>query len=472
MIPSELSSEDLVDRLLTLSETEPVSILDACGKRGWGPGLLVAGIRERECTKYSDSNSAEFLSQLEEIDRTSNVLFFTVSYDLGRILQGTCEPKDVIHRQATEPLFFAASYEAVVVHDYSSGATFIEGAPEAAGSLENAIKGAAPYDQRQIRETTVAALPEFEMSKAEYISKIEEILELIRSGDTYQTNLTQKITVDNLRSDARGIYMALKRDHPAAFSAFIERPSDHVLSISPERFFRTWFENGKHRIEASPIKGTRPRGGTPAEDVRLREELASSAKDRAENIMITDLLRNDLGRVCEFGSVKVDSLCRIEELPSLFHLVSTISGDLSEGARISDILKALFPCGSITGCPKIRTMEIIDDLEPSERGLSMGSIGFSYDRNAMPELDRIWNPDSVRRPAKGQRCYDLSVAIRTMVIREGVAEFNVGGGVVIDSDPDCEYQESLDKAAAILKALGAEEAANKRPTSRPAEQST
>lgn len=468
----ELNSEDLVGRILTLSETEPVSILDACGNRGWGRGLLVAGIGELESVDSFDSNADRLLSHFEELERTSPALFFTVSYDLGRILQRTHKTGDVIFRPGTEPYYFAAAYEAVVVHEYSTGRTFVDGNAEASASLRASILGAAPYEGAPEPDRSQTTPPEFEMSREEYVSKICEILELIRAGETYQTNLTQKIRVNSGSIDPRSLFLTLRTEHPAAFSAFIKRPLDHVISISPERFFRTGFEDGKQRIEASPIKGTRPRGIDPEEDKSLRDDLSSSSKDRAENIMITDLLRNDLGRVCEFGSVKVDALCEIEELPSLFHLVSTISGDLRQEMGISDLLQALFPCGSITGCPKIRTMEIIDELEPSGRGLSMGSIGFSYDRNALPELDRIWNPNSAGRPAKGQRCYDLSVAIRTMVIREGVAEFNVGGGVVIDSDPEKEYQESLDKAAAILKALGAEKATRDRPTSRPAEQST
>lgn len=472
MIPLELSSEDLIGRLLGLAGTESVAVLDSCGPRGWGPGILVAGIREQGGLVSHESFGTETLSVLEENELEAPALFYTISYEFGHDLLGICrsgpERTKVL---GFEPRLRADRFAAVVIHEYGTGQTFIDGEPDAARSLKDSILDTAPLEDSG-RPCPGAVVPEFEMSRKDYISNIEAILELIRAGETYQTNFTQKIKVDRTSMDPRRIYRSLRREHPAAFSAFIGRPSGHVVSISPERFFRTRYENGRHRIEASPIKGTRPRSIDPAEDRRLRDELASSAKDRAENIMITDLLRNDLGRVCEFGSVSVDSLCQIEELPSLFHLVSTISGDLREGTRISDLLKALFPCGSITGCPKIRTMEIIDELEPSERGISMGAIGLSFDRRAMPALDRIWNPDPVGTPPKGSRCYDLSVAIRTMVIRGSVAEFNVGGGIVIDSDPSKEYQESLDKAAAILKALGAERSGIERPTSRPAEQST
>lgn len=221
-----------------------------------------------------------------------------------------------------------------------------------------------------------------------------------------------------------------------------------MISASPERFFKCHSPSVSEgdsptlsfeRITTSPIKGTRKRGKTSEEDAALRNELLASKKDRAENTMIVDLLRNDLGRVCEYGSVEVEKLCEIEEHPSLFHLVSTVAGNLRPGTKFSDILKALFPCGSITGAPKISTMRIIDEIEPSSRGLSMGAIGYHIPRGF--ELEPT---------------LDLSVAIRTMVIRDQTATFNVGGGIVIDSDPESEYEETLTKAKALLAAIGAE----------------
>ncbi|HEV8592993.1 MAG TPA: aminodeoxychorismate synthase component I, partial [Pyrinomonadaceae bacterium] len=255
----------------------------------------------------------------------------------------------------------------------------------------------------------------------------------IRSGETYQTNLTQQITVQTSLSPAE-IFLRLRRDHPAPFAAFLRRNDSTVVSASPERFLK--IANGI--ISASPIKGTRARGNTPAADEALRNELLTSEKDRAENTMIVDLLRNDLGRVCEFGSVEVEKLCDLEEHPTLFHLVSTITGKLRDGVSFSDILKATFPCGSITGAPKIRTMKIIDELEPDNRGLSMGAIGI-YVPPQFGIFDALFN---------------MSVAIRTMTIRDGEAVFNVGGGITIESDPESEYDESLLKAKALLNALG------------------
>jgi para-aminobenzoate synthetase component 1 len=276
------------------------------------------------------------------------------------------------------------------------------------------------------------------LSRSEYFAAIEAIKERIRRGDTYQTNLTHQITVD-LPSDFQNqaVFERLRQKHPAPFAAYIDRRGSTVISASPERFFRV---AGSH-IETSPIKGTRPRGRTPAEDQRMRHELETSEKDRAENMMIVDLLRNDLGRVCEYGSVRVRELCSVLELPTVFHLVSTIDGDLRQEIKPSDIIRALFPSGSITGAPKISTMKIIDELEPDQRGLSMGAIGVYIPPNGFDLPPGI----------------DMSVAIRTMAIRNNTATFNVGGGITIDSDPECEYQESLIKAKALLDSLGVEE---------------
>jgi para-aminobenzoate synthetase component I len=207
-----------------------------------------------------------------------------------------------------------------------------------------------------------------------------------------------------------------------------------VVSASPERFLRVKARDDVRVVEAWPIKGTRPRGSNPEEDARLRAELLTSEKDRAENIMIVDLLRNDLGRVCHYGSVEVTELCALEEHPTLYHLVSKVRGVMREGITAGALVRAAFPCGSITGAPKIRAMEIISEIESNPRGLSMGALGyFSFDGSI-----------------------DLNVAIRTMTVRDSVTRFNVGGGIVADSCPSLEYEESLVKARALLKAVGVE----------------
>jgi para-aminobenzoate synthetase component I len=282
-----------------------------------------------------------------------------------------------------------------------------------------------------------AALARSNLSREGYMRAVERIRRLIKAGETYQTNLTQRITVQLLSpQDAADVYGRLRRDNPAPFSALLRRASSDVVSASPELFF-TAEANGKIRV--SPIKGTRPRGETPAEDDALEAELASSEKDRSENIMIVDLLRNDLGRICEFGSINVDSLCRVERHPTVLQMVSDVSGTLRPSETPSSIVRALFPCGSITGAPKRRTMEIISRIEPHRRGISMGAMGISIP------------------PGYGiETRLECSVAIRTMAIAGSTAVFNAGGGIVYDSEPEAEYDESLLKAAALLRSLGAE----------------
>ncbi|REJ78299.1 MAG: anthranilate synthase component I family protein [Acidobacteria bacterium] len=466
----DLTSEQLVSRLLAQSEFKQVCLLDSCGTEGWGGGLLIAGIAPSTSIQSNPDLPESALSTFARFEQEAPATFFTLSYELGSELQGVsgwpggCENTGI----------FAAAFDALVIHRYSTGETFLAGSERGIRSTLEALgeNNGAPF------HTPIPAdevEPEFEIKKDEYIHKVETILEYIRAGDTYQTNLTQKIRVpvgpDRM---ARHLYADLRVNHPAAFSAFIDRGEDQVVSISPERFLRTSFVDGKHRIEAAPIKGTRPRNGKRAIDRENLRDLITSSKDRAENTMITDLLRNDLGRVCLYGSVRVDSLCEVQELPTLFHLVSRISGDLKPVTGIKDILTAAFPCGSITGCPKIRTMQIIKELEPSPRGLSMGSIGFAFSRSLFPELDKLWNSEVSAGVPNADRCYDLNVAIRTVVVKDGYAEFNVGGGVVIDSDPLAEYAESLDKAKAILSALGAsgDTTVDKQPTRSATEQST
>jgi len=226
------------------------------------------------------------------------------------------------------------------------------------------------------------------------------------------------------------LYLRLRAINPAPFAAFLKFPEFSVVSASPERFLH--FDPRTRRVHTRPIKGTRPRGQTPEEDERLAQELLRSEKDRAEHVMIVDLERNDLGRVAETGSVRVREMATLETFPTVFHLTSTVEATLREDKDRVDLLQATFPGGSITGAPKIRAMEIIDELEPTTRGVYTGSIGyFAFDGRM-----------------------DLNIAIRTLVIKDGVAYFQVGGGIVADSEPEAEYQETLDKAAAIKRSMG------------------
>lgn len=262
--------------------------------------------------------------------------------------------------------------------------------------------------------------------KEDYLKAIKKAIDYIFAGDIFQVNLSQRFESEIAVTPFQ-LYKRLRTINPAPFAAFLNFEGVAVASSSPERFLR----RSGNVVETRPIKGTRPRGRTPDEDRYLAQELLSSPKDRAENIMIVDLERNDLGRVCQYGSVHVPELLTIEEYPTVFHLVSTIRGTVPPDKDNVDIVKACFPGGSITGAPKVRAMEIIDELEPTRRSIYTGAIGY---------LDF------------GGRM-DLNIVIRTFIIKENRAYFQAGGGIVADSDPEVEYQETLDKARALMEAV-------------------
>jgi para-aminobenzoate synthetase component 1 len=260
----------------------------------------------------------------------------------------------------------------------------------------------------------------------EYVDAVKKARKYIIDGDIFEVNLSQRFEAE-LSVTPYELYQRLRQINPAPFACYLGFDEVSVVSASPERFIRVrgdW-------VETRPIKGTRPRGKTPEEDEALANELMSSVKDRAENIMIVDLERNDLGRVCRFGTVKVTELAKLEVFPTVFHLTSTVEGRLREGKNYIDLLKATFPGGSITGAPKVRSMEIIDELEPTRRSVYTGNIGYLS-----------FNDD-----------LDLNIAIRTFLIKGSKAYFQVGGAVVYDSSPEAEYQETLDKARALIDAL-------------------
>ncbi len=433
----DITADELVSALLQIAASETVCVLDSCGVNHLGSHLLIAGIEPVSTDEIFGESCKKTLSFLDEaVNAKDTASIFTISYDFGEKLLDIAPENSV----GPEPDVFIARFDSLIIHDYDTGTTRIVGNTDKLDPIRTKLISNVGKFKSDLRFPDVEVKSDF--TRTEYLSAIETIKERIRQGDTYQTNLTQQLSAklpDGLTPEI--IFHRLRRDHPAPFAAFIKRLDSTVVSASPERFFRVSSPHVSkgflRKIETSPIKGTRPRGKTTTEDTALRNDLLSSAKDIAENTMIVDLLRNDLGRICEYGSVRVEKLCELEEHPTLFHLVSTISGKLRGNVVFSDILKAVFPCGSITGAPKISTMSIIDEIEPSPRGLSMGAIGYYVppDKFGMPET------------------LDLSVAIRTMVIKDQTATFNVGGGIVIDSDPDSEYEETLTKAKALLAAM-------------------
>ena len=267
-----------------------------------------------------------------------------------------------------------------------------------------------------------------EVSREAYGRSVSRALEYIAAGDVFQVNLSQRFSTEaETLIDPRWIYERLKVRSPAPFSALIRLGDSAIVSASPELFYST---EGSH-IQTRPIKGTRPRGVSVAEDLRLSDELRASPKDRAELTMIVDLERNDLGRVCRYGSVLVSENFAVESFAQVHHLVATVEGKLRPEVGPIDVLRALFPGGSITGAPKIRAMEIIDELEPNRRSAYTGAIGYF---------------------SRGGRS-QFNIAIRTILVEANRLSFQVGGGIVADSDPDAEYLETLDKAEGMRLAI-------------------
>ncbi len=433
----EISANELVEKLLSLAEKFQVSILDSCGVSYLDSRFLIAGIEPVETFHLADDNPLKTLDFLDRKFSEKDFFYiFTISYDFGLKLE-KIKPRKKEFSTFSEPDVFLAVYDALIIHDYISEETFLIGNASKFEKILDLMTVRTGSGSDRVIKVDENSFASSNFTKKNYLETIEKIQEHIRRGDTYQTNLTQQFRAKLPETlTAEKIFWHLRKNNPAPFAAFIKRENDAVVSISPERFFR--IENNK--IETSPIKGTRKRGRNPAEDEFFKTDLLTSAKDLAENTMIVDLLRNDLGRVCKFGSVRVEKLCEPETHPTFFHLVSTVSGELKKNAKFSEILKAVFPCGSITGAPKIRTMKIIDELETADRGLSMGAIGYSIKNSKF----------------KIQNSFDLNVAIRTMVIKNQEAVFNVGGGIVIDSVAENEYEETLVKAKAIFKALNAD----------------
>lgn len=286
-------------------------------------------------------------------------------------------------------------------------------------------------EQQQTKPALAFALQgswQSNMSRAEYGEKFARIQEYLAAGDCYQINLTQRFSAP-YQGDEWQAYCLLATANKAPFSAFIRLPDSALLSLSPERFLLL---DGRH-IETKPIKGTRPRHPDPAIDRQVAQELAQADKDRSENLMIVDLLRNDIGRVSLPGSVSVPHLFAVESFPAVHHLVSTIHGELDARWQGVDLLRACFPGGSITGAPKIRAMEIIEELEPQRRNAYCGSIGYLSQHGRM----------------------DTSICIRTLIAETGRLHCWAGGGIIADSDADSEYQETYDKVARILPPLSA-----------------
>jgi para-aminobenzoate synthetase component 1 len=363
-----------------------------------------------------------------------------LSYDLCHFIERL--PTTAIDDLKLPESYFGF-YDTVIVFDNLENKTYIAstGFPELAESqrlkraklrleeMKNRLSSSPPKapeaDSASANKTTEAVL-KANFTPEGYMEAVNRVREYIAAGDVFQVNLSQRFETD-LTVPPYELYRRLRQLNPAPFASYLNFDGVTIISASPERFLRVdgdW-------IETRPIKGTRPRGKNSVEDTMLAQELLNSVKDRAENVMIVDLERNDLGRVCQYGTVKVTELAILETFPTVFHLTSTVIGKLRPNKNRIDLLKASFPGGSITGAPKIRAMEIIDELEPTRRSVYTGAIGYlGFGRNL-----------------------DLNIVIRTFIIKGKKAYFQVGGGIIYDSDAEAEYQETLDKAKALIQAL-------------------
>lgn len=352
------------------------------------------------------------------------------SYDL----KGLIEPR--ANGQKKEglsiPDCMAGIYDPVFVFDHGQGKGFLVSLIGNGERFEAYIKRLKAGTGPVPKEVSPGLAMRSDFSKDEYVAAVARAKEYIAAGDIYQINLSQRITID-WQGDPFALYLSLVERYPALYCSFLDYGGFQIISNSPENLLRV----SDGIAGTSPIKGTRRRGKTAEEDQALIEELRASRKETAEHVMIVDLERNDLGRISVPGSVEVASFAEIETYPHLHHMVSTIRGRLKQGIDAPTALKQIFPGGSITGAPKIRAMEIIDEIESLSRSVYTGGIGwFGFDGSA-----------------------DIAMAIRTAVYKNGMIQLSVGGGIVADSEPEDEYRETLLKARDFLEVLGLGEGA-------------
>lgn len=369
-----------------------------------------------------------------------------LSYDLGCFLEGI---PDTSEDDLQLPHCYFAFYDSAVVIDHLKGESHLvsTGLPfngkekekhrenryrqllSRLNSIENSLHcGQESMETKTEGEGEPAGKNlRSNFDRETYLKAVEKVLDYINKGEISQINLSQRMQVD-LDTSPWELYQRLRRVSPAPFASYLDFPPVTVVSSSPERFLK---QEGS-KIEACPIKGTRRRGYTPEEDEKLKKELWNSKKERTELAMIANMEKEELSRFCRENSVEISELYRLESYATVHHLVSTVEGLLPEGKELLDVLHYTLPGGSISGTPKRRSLEIIEELEPCKRGIYTGTLGY---------MDF-------------QGFSDLSVVIRTFVIKNQVAYFNVGGGLVAASDPGQEYQETLDKARGMLWALG------------------
>lgn len=348
------------------------------------------------------------------------------SYDMGRILESFIDTSDS-NIDIPDSIFYL--YENIIIFDHENNKTYIT----ALGFIDNSIEDIyntilEKYSDEETEVELEEKNTEFHsnFTKDEYMRAISRMREYIRDGDMYIANMTRNVWCDNY-DDSFYIYENLRTINPAPFAAYMDCGDFQIISSSPERFMYVQ----DRKVYTRPIKGTRPRGQNIEEDNKNREELMNSEKDKSELLMIVDLERNDLSKVCKASSVKVTDLFKIEEYATVFHLVSEIEGELEDGVSSVKCIRECYPGGSITGAPKIRAMEIIEELEGLKRNIYTGCIGY---------FDLRGN------------C-DFNIAIRTIIKKGNKAYFGVGGGITYESDAEAEWYETIDKAKALMRVL-------------------
>ncbi|EDY84214.1 para-aminobenzoate synthase, component I [Verrucomicrobiia bacterium DG1235] len=348
------------------------------------------------------------------------------SYDAGRCLEKTALGE--ANGEVANARF--AFYDGGLVFDHVDRTSWLGSTSEKlSGGLEELLAVALSEDEPSMEAFELRSSLQSNFQREEFVESVQSVRESIRKGDVYQVNLSQRFEA-KCEGAAFDLFSRLAKSSPAPYSAYLDFGDEQIVSSSPERFLQV---KGRHAT-TRPIKGTRSAGANDEEAAANAKELEDSEKDRSELLMIVDLERNDLGRVCEPGSIRVDNLFRLERYATVIHQTADVSGDLETGRGPIDCVKAMFPGGSITGAPKIRSMQIIDELERGPRGVYTGSIGY-FDANGGA---------------------DLNIAIRTLRVADGSLSFQVGGGIVWDSDPESEYEETLLKAKAMIRALKGE----------------
>ena len=353
------------------------------------------------------------------------------TYDLGRMLE---DLPDISDKQYKYPEMTVGFYDWVIVQDHDLNSITLvtsDNHPQMTSQDRKEWVFEIINNNHELSHQTkrVETTLESNFTVNDYKNSVVNVKNYLKEGDIYQANISQRFSMP-FEGDSWELYLKLRETNPGSFSAYISTPDLTILSSSPELFLSL----NAREIKTRPIKGTKPRGMNLEEDQKLANELGNSVKDQAENVMIVDLMRNDLGKVSSIGSVKVTELFELEKHPTVWHLVSTINSKLNPRYGPVDLLRQCFPGGSITGAPKIRAMEIIEEIEPDRRGVYCGSIGYIGFNGNM----------------------STNIAIRTMTLEDNMIVFHSGGGIVSDSDPMSEYDETIDKARGLLNALDIE----------------